>query len=72
MTELKDLNDVGLEILRIATGIKMLADHVHEEHSTNTEEGDRLLWLIDVLQEKADALNRRFSDIQLAEQAKQA
>lgn len=69
MNAIKDLNDVGLEILRLATGIRMLADHVHSEHSTNTEEGDRLLWLIDVLQEKADALNRRFSDIQLAEQA---
>lgn len=70
MTAINAMNDLGLEIFRLPTGIDVLADHVHTEHSTNTEEGDRLLWLIDVAREKAHALNAAFSDIQLTKQAK--
>lgn len=69
MTELKDLNDVGLAILRIATNAKMIASHAHNEVVTaETEGGDEMLFLVDILEKQTRELNERFSAIQLESQ----
>lgn len=69
MTELKDLNDVGLAILRIATNAKMIASHAHNEVVTaETEGGDEMLFLVDILEKQTRELNEAFSAIQLEAQ----
>lgn len=69
MTELKDLNDVGLAILRITTNAKMIADEAHNHFCTaETEHGDEMLFLVDILEKQTRELNEAFSDIQLKAQ----
>lgn len=69
MTELKDLNDVSLAILRIATNAKMIADRAHNEVVTaETEGGDEMLFLVDILEKQTKELNAAFSAIQLEAQ----
>jgi hypothetical protein len=69
MTDLKELNDVSLAILRIATNAKMIANHAHNEVVTaDTEGGDEMLFLVDILEKQTRELNERFSAIQLEAQ----
>jgi len=69
MTELKDLNDVSLAILRIATNARMIASHAHNEVvTTETEGGDEMLFLVDILEKQTRELNEAFSAIQLRAQ----
>lgn len=73
MTPVNDLNDVGLAILRIATNARMIATHAHNEVVTaDTEGGDEMLFLVDIMEKQTHDLNDAFSAIQLAEQAKRA
>ncbi|ACI93246.1 hypothetical protein OCAR_6132 [Afipia carboxidovorans OM5] len=66
MTPIKDLNDIGLAILRIATCARMIGSEAHDHVVTDkTSHGEELLFLIDSLEAQTRELQKGFAKIQV-------